>query len=146
MEIATNQTALQSGTADWNYALSKDADAVEVKVLNQNGTLVYEENLGGQSGGSYNFSFAQDEGLIPVAEGDVLTISINAKEENGADIAAETVTNVTVDSVETGSSGSIVLRAGGLFFGVDDILKISQSSADQESDTTEPDDNSTSSS
>lgn len=125
VEIATNQTSLQEGVADWNYALEGDADAVEVKIYDQNGSLVYDANLGGQSSGSYDFSFLADEGIIPVGEGAVLRIDINANTNEGVDIPTDVSTNVKVDAVETDASGNIILRSGGLFYGVDDILKIS---------------------
>ena len=146
VEIATNQTAVQDDIADWTYALSGDADAVEIRVVNQTGSLVYEENLGGQSSGSYGFSLSADDGQIPVGEGDVLTISINAKLEDGSDIEVDTITNVQVDSVETGASGDIVLRSGGLFFGVNDILKISQSTTSTATNSNDEGDNSNASS
>ncbi len=133
VEIATNQTSVQNGEADWNYSLKGNANSVEAKIFNQNGTLVYKEDLGGQASGSYGFSFSPDEALVPVAEGDVLTFSVTPKTIEGIDIETDIVTNVTVSSVETGASGDIILRAGGLFFGVNDILKISQSSADTNS-------------
>ncbi|MGB1077289.1 MAG: flagellar hook assembly protein FlgD, partial [Bdellovibrionales bacterium] len=124
VELLTEQTALQDGIADWNYALSGDADAVEITILNQNGTEIYQENLGGQSSGSYGFSFSADESSIPLAEGEALTIQINAKTNEGVDVGTQVSTTVRVSSIESASDGSIILRAGGLAFGIDDISKV----------------------
>ena len=132
VELVTNQTAMQEGIADWNYALSGDAGAVEITILNQNGTKVYEENLGGQSSGSYGFSFNADESSIPLAEGEVLTIQVNAKTNSGVDVPTQVLTTVRVSSVETNVGGGITLRAGGLSFDVNDISKVLQEEATQQ--------------
>ena len=136
-------TVAQNDIADWDYALASDADAVEVKIFNETGTVVYESNLGALSSGTYNLAFDINETNVPINNGEVLTVQINAVEDDGSEVDVETVTNIRVDSVETGASGDIVLRAGGLYFGVNDILKISQSStvgtdpASENSETTD---------
>lgn len=130
VEIPTNMTALQDGVADWNYSLKGDADGgVTIKVLNQSGQLVYKAEPGKQSSGSYNFSFNQDDALIPVSEGEVLYLSVSATDSADELVSMDILTNVAVDSVETDSSGNIVLRAGDLYFSVDDISKISKSNS-----------------
>ena len=126
VEIATNQTAMQDGNADWTYSLNKGTDKAEVIIRNGSGQLVYKENLGAQNPGAYNFSLDSAETRIPVADGEVLYMSVVALDGAGAEIDADIITNITVDSVETGSNGAITLRAGDLFFGVDDISKISR--------------------
>lgn len=129
VEIATNMSALQNGEAEWNYSLRGNASDVEITVRNQSGQLVQRVDVGSQSSGSYNFSLSQDETLIPVADGEVLNFTIEAQNQAGAIVGTNIVTNVTVDSVETGSNGAITLRAGDLFFGVNDIGRISRSNS-----------------
>lgn len=125
VELATRQTTLDDGVADWTYALAGNADSVEVTIVNQNGTQVYQEQLGGQSSGSYGFSFNSSETSVPISDGDVLTISIDARTNEGVELDTDVVTNVVVDTVETDDNGDILLRSGGLFFGLTDIQRIS---------------------
>ena len=127
VEIATNMGALQNDSADWNYSLKGNASDVEIKIRNSSGQLVQKFDAGSQSSGTYNFSLAKDDTLVPVADGEVLYFSIQAKNQAGALVSTDIVTNVTVDSVETGSNGSITLRAGDLYFGANDIAKITAS-------------------
>ena len=129
VELATNMTAMQNDTADWSYALKGGADAVEIKVRNKAGELVYQSEQGKQNSGSYNFTFNKEDALIDVADGEVLYLTVNADDAAGDPVSSQILTNVKVDSVETGGDGSIVLRAGSLYFSVDDISKISRSTA-----------------
>lgn len=127
VEIPSNMTAMQDGVADWSYSLKGDASKVEIKVLNQQGQLVYKAEPGSQSSGSYNFDFNQEDALIPVEDGEVLYLSVNATNAEDQLISTDVLTNVTVDSVETDSNGKIVMHAGDLYFGMNDISKISKS-------------------
>lgn len=140
VELATRQTTVDGGVADWTYALEGAADGVDISIVNQNGTTVYEEQLSGQSSGSYAFAFDTSESSIPIADGEVLTISIQARTNAGVDIDTDVVTNVTVDTVETDDNGEVLLRSGGLFFGLNDILKISDPSTVSTPTTTTEDD------
>lgn len=134
VEIASNQGVVQNGAAEWQYALQGGADDVEIRVRDGSGRLVYQEDLGSQNSGTYSFDFDSADALTPVENGDVLFLSIEASTNSGGVVSTDIVTNVTVDSVETGAGGAITLRAGELFFSVNDILNISRSAA-SETDT-----------
>lgn len=128
VEIATNMSAMQNDSAEWTYSLDNKATDIEIKIRNGRGQLVHSYDPGVQNAGAYNFALNKDDALIPVEDGEVLYFSIEAKSDTGADVKTSVVTNVTVDSVETGANGSITLRAGDLYFNVNDISKISRSS------------------
>lgn len=129
VEIATNQGVLQEGEAGWQYALRSGADNVEIRVRDSAGRLVYQEDLGSQNSGTYAFNFQAADALTDVESGDVLFLSIEATDTSGELVGTDIATNVTVDSVETGANGAITLRAGELFFSVNDILTISRTAA-----------------
>ena len=131
VELATNMSAMQDESANWTYALKGGAEDVEIKIRNKSGELVYQKDQGSQNSGSYSFNFNKEDALIPVEDGEVLYMTLNATDKAGEAVSSDVLTNVTVDSVETGGDGSIVLRAGGLYFSVDDISKISRSKSSE---------------
>jgi flagellar basal-body rod modification protein FlgD len=123
VQMETPMTVMQDSNADWQYALASDAEKVEVKVKDSEGRVVYKETLGRTEAGSYQISFDAEDALYPVADGDVLTLSIDAVDKEGKTVQYGVMTEVVIDGVETTEDG-ITLRAGKLVFDTDDISRV----------------------
>ena len=157
VDLNTPTSSYQDGGASWTYALPSDADSVAVTVKNSKGQTVYTGNLQSSSGsskisaGTYAFSIGDTDLSQAVADGDVLTMSITAKDSNGKAITADIHTTVQVDSVQSDSTGTY-LQAGGILFEITDVQKIvtnprptttTTATTDTSTDTTDTTDTST---
>lgn len=123
VEMRTNMTAMQSDAADWSYTLKAPAESVEITVKDADGRVVRRETLKGQDAGSYKFTLNKADASPAVANGDVLTISVNALDKDGKKIPYDAMTEVVVDGVETSNAG-IVMRSGKLTYDLDDISRV----------------------
>jgi flagellar basal-body rod modification protein FlgD len=124
VEMRTNMTAMQSDVADWSYTLKSPAESVEITVKDSAGRVVKRETVsGGQVAGSYKFTLNKADASPAVANGDVLTVSVNALDKDGKKVAYDVMTEVVVDGVETSNAG-IVMRSGKLTYDLDDISRV----------------------
>lgn len=129
VDLNSPTSSYQDGGASWTYALPKDADSVSVTVKNSSGQTVYTGALQSSSGsskisaGTYAFSIGDADLSQAVADGEVLTMSITAKDSSGSPITADIHTTVQVDNVQSDSTGTY-LQAGGILFEIGDVQKI----------------------
>lgn len=121
-ELNSKNTVLEDGKADWNYTVNNEAETVTIKVSDATGKVLYSKDMKNVPSGTYSFVANKDDFSSPVAEGQVLTFSVTAKHITGVAIRSDISTTVKVDGVESGADG-IHLRAGGLLFSLDDVLK-----------------------
>lgn len=129
VDLKTNSTAVQDGTADWTYAIPANAKSVSISVTDASGKVVYAGSMTNGGGGSditagtYNLNLASADLTRAASEGEVLKVSITAKDDNGKAIPAEIHTAVRVDSIQSDSKGTY-LQAGGMVFAIGDVNKI----------------------
>jgi flagellar basal-body rod modification protein FlgD len=129
VDLKTNSTAVQDGTADWTYAIPSNAKSVSISVTDASGKVVYAGAMTNGAGrpeisaGTYNLSLASADLTRATAEGEVLKVSITAKDDAGKAIPAEIHTAVRVDSIQSDSKGTY-LQAGGMVFAIGDVNKI----------------------
>lgn len=121
-ELNSKNTILEDGKADWNYTISNPAETVTIKVSDASGKVLYSKDMKDIPSGTYSFVANKDDFSSAVAEGQVLTFSVTAKHITGVAIRSDISTTVKVDGVESGPKG-ISLRAGGLLFSMDDVLR-----------------------
>lgn len=129
VDLKTNSTAVQEGTADWTYAIPENAKSVSISVTDAAGKVVYAGSMTNSAGrpeitaGTYNLSLASADLTRAAAEGEVFKVSITAKNDAGKAITAEIHTAVKVDSIQSDSKGTY-LQAGGMVFAIGDVNKI----------------------
>lgn len=129
VELASDTTSLQSGSADWTYALPKEAASVDIKITDAKGVTVYSGSMknsagsGDMAAGTYQFSLAGADLPSSLPDGSVLKMSMTAKDSTGAAITPQIHTTVKVDSLQSDSSGTY-LQAGGILFEIGDVQKI----------------------
>lgn len=129
VDLDSETTALQSGKANWTYALPENAESVSVKITDAKGVTVYEGALQNGTGGSelnkgtYSFSIDSADLSKAMEDGSVLKMSITAKNSSDKAITADIHTTVKVESVQSNDKGTY-LQAGGILFEMTDIKKI----------------------
>jgi flagellar basal-body rod modification protein FlgD len=129
VDIASTSTAVQNGDATWTYAIPEDAKSVAVSVTDSKGKVLYSANMTNGAGGSsiskgtYNLDLKNADLTRAAEDGEVLKISITAKNNAGKAITADVHTAVKVDSVQSDKTGTY-LQAGGLLFGIADVKRI----------------------
>lgn len=129
VDLSTNQTVFQNNSADWTYAIPEDAKSVTVSVTDSAGKILYSANMVNGSGGSainagtYNIDLKNADFTRSVAEGEVLKVSVTAKNNANKAITAEVHTTVLVESVQSDDKGTY-LQAGGMLFEIADVNKI----------------------
>ena len=129
VDIKSNSTAVQDGTADWTYAIPANAKSVSISVTDAAGKVVYAGSMTNGAGrpeitaGTYNLSLASSDLTRAAAEGEVLKVNITAKDDAGKAITPEIHTAVKVDSLQSDSKGTY-LQAGGMVFAIGDVNKI----------------------
>lgn len=123
VELATPMTTLESGKADWKYAVNSDAATMKVKVMNKQGTVLYEKELKNVGKGTYSLNIAASDLGSSVKDGDILSLKLEAKNADGEAVTTEATTTVKVDGIETSSTG-VSLRSGSLLFEAGDIRKV----------------------
>lgn len=121
-ELDSKTTLVEDGAVDWNYAIPTNADTVNVKVKDANGKVLYEKDLGAVNSGTYSLNATKAELGSTIEEGQIVTLEVTAKNASGVKLPVDISTNITVDGVESSPEG-ISLRAGGLLFGLDDVLR-----------------------
>jgi len=131
VDLKTSNTPIQNNSANWKYALPEDAKSVAISVTDAAGKIVYSGTMTNAAGGSginkgtYSLNLTQSDFNRAMADGEVLKVNITAK--NGADkaIIADINTSVSVDSLQSDKKGTY-LQAGGMIFGMGDVLRITK--------------------
>jgi flagellar basal-body rod modification protein FlgD len=129
VDLDSETSAMQAGKAQWTYALPEDAESVQVKVTDAKGKTLYEGTLQSSTGGSqltkgtYGFGITNADLSRTLADGEVVKMSITAKNGDDKAITADIHTTVKVESVQSDDEGTY-LQAGGILFEMSDIKKI----------------------
>jgi flagellar basal-body rod modification protein FlgD len=126
VEIDSDYAALQDGQATWSYDLAETADSVTLRVLDQNGDVVYETS-GETASGAHSFSWdGMDADGNQLADGPY-RLEVVATDESGSEISAGITSFGKVTNVSTEEDG-ITLQIGDITLSVDDVLSIGSES------------------
>ena len=113
---------LTEGEATWNYSLASDAESVEIRILDANGSLVYA-TTGNISSGDHTFTWdGTDNNGVSKPDG-LYTISIKALDQNGNDVGVSTAVVGVVTGFETTAEG-IILNVGQLKVPYSDVTAV----------------------
>jgi flagellar basal-body rod modification protein FlgD len=129
VDLDSETTSMQDGSANWTYAMPEDAASVTIKITDEAGNIVYKGTMqndaggGAMSAGTYKFGITNDDLTTAMEDGAVLKMSITANNEAGTAITADIHTTVKVDSVQSDADGTY-LQAGGILFEIADVKKI----------------------
>lgn len=129
VDIKTDTTSLQNGSANWTYSIPKTAKSVQIKVTDTSGNILYEkamENGGGGSeisAGTYSLKLDSADLTKAQKDGTALKFTMTAMDSDGATVTPTIHTTVKVESLQSDSTGAY-LQAGGILFALGDIQKI----------------------
>jgi flagellar basal-body rod modification protein FlgD len=148
VDLATPSTAVQDKAANWTYAIPSDAKSVAISVTDSTGKVVYSGTMQNSSGGSainkgtYSLNLKDADFTRPTVDGEVLKVSITAKDSADKAITADIHTTVKVDSVQSDTTGTF-LQAGSMLFEIGDVNRVvkppataTATTADTTTDTT----------
>lgn len=123
VEASGDTTALQDGSASWEYDLDDDASSVTLTVTDENGKTVYTTT--GETGeGTHSFSWDGTGSNGTTYSSGAYTLTVSAVDSAKASVGVDTRIKGTVTSVDN-SSGSTVLNIGDVAIEVDDVLTVS---------------------
>lgn len=148
VDLANSTSTMQSGGANWTYALPENAANVSVKITDAAGNVLYKGAMQNTSGGSdmtagtYNFGITNADLSKAQADGAVLKFTLTATDKSGATITPTVHTTVKVESVQSDSDGTY-LQAGGILFAIGDVQKIVSAPTTQTTTDTTTDDTTT---
>lgn len=129
VDLKSDTTAMQNGSANWTYAVPTDAKSVKISVTDAKGNVLYSATMKNSAGGTsmnagtYKMSLTNSDLKTPVEDGSTLKMTITAVDSKNAAITTDTHTAVKVDSVQSDADGTY-LQAGGMLFEMGDVRKI----------------------
>ncbi len=111
---ATSSNAnLQNGQANWSYATVANAADVQVQVSNNLGQVVYQQDLGAQSGGPHSFSWnGKDTTGVQLPNGGVYTMAVKAADSSGNTLSSTVYQQGVVTAVNN-TGGQVLLTING---------------------------------
>ncbi|MBP2230958.1 flagellar basal-body rod modification protein FlgD [Azospirillum agricola] len=123
VEAEGDTTALQDGSAEWEYDLDSTASKVTLTVTDSSGKTVYTTS-GETSSGTHALSWDGTGSNGSSYTSGTYTLAVTAFDSSGSAVGATTRIKGTVTGVDS-SSGSAVLDVGGVSVSADDVLAIS---------------------
>lgn len=129
VDVDSNESAVQSGTAEWKFTLEDDASAATLKVSDASGNVLYTKTLGATDAGTYDFSVDSVADGLNLSDGTGLYLSVSAQDSEGSNVNTSILSSVKVDSVQTDGDGTLTLYAGNTSFAAEDITAMRQSAA-----------------
>lgn len=125
VETDGDKGVLQNSKASFVYNLEKDADAVDVSILDDTGKQVLKASGTKVAGRNEVLWDGKDGGGNQLPDG-TYTIKVTAKDPSGADIKATTSTVGVVTSVDSQADGTTVLTMGDVTVGLDKVHSVRQ--------------------
>lgn len=116
-------TAMQSGTAKWDYTLDSAASTVTLAVEDSDGNTVYTTS-GDTTSGTHSFSWDGTTTSGGTETSGDYKLVVTAKDASGATVSTSTQLVGTVTGVDS-SSGSTVLKIGDISVSVSNVDSIS---------------------
>ena len=120
VEIATNVSAIQDGSATWSYVVDGSPSEVFITLTDAQGNKITEEE-GSIAVGVQTFTLNAADYNLP--EGQPIYMSINAKDGDGNSLSGAMTTQITVDGLWTDGTENY-LTAGEMSFRITDVAKI----------------------
>ena len=130
VEVSTNIGVVQDSEAQWSYNIDGQVDDVILTVTDSSGNVISEE-AGSISIGVHTYTL--DTTGLDVSEGQDLYLYVSTTKD-GEQITTETTSHVTVDGLWT-DNGQTYLSAGSISFRTEDILKVVDTTTDQNKET-----------
>ena len=111
---ATSSNAnLQSGQANWSYATAANSTDVQVKVTNNLGQVVYQQDLGAQGAGAHGFSWnGKDATGVQLPDGGTYTLGVTATDAAGDSVTSAVYQQGVVTAVSN-TGGQVLLTVNG---------------------------------
>jgi flagellar basal-body rod modification protein FlgD len=134
-EVDSKMSIVEDGKLDWKYTVPSNVDNLTLKVKDSTGKVVYSKDIKSVESGTYNFSAETKDLDGSFTDGQILTFEVSGKDANGKNITSNISTTVKVDGIESSPTG-IDLRAGGLLFSLDDVLRFKTNAPSNSSQTT----------
>ena len=122
VEFDSSDTALQDGSAKWNYSLDASADSVKLSVSDSSGAVVYQ-TTGATSAGEHAFEWDGVGSDGTQYSSGSYTLAVQALDSDGNAIDTSTTAIGKVTGVDS-SSGSVELKLGSLTVDLDDVMSI----------------------
>jgi flagellar basal-body rod modification protein FlgD len=125
-----------------NYALNKNAFDAKIRILNEEGDIIYEADAETSAGGSKEFIWDGKDTQGNQVEPGTYEVKIDALDFDGNTVGSSVVVNGTVRGIET-QNGAIFLLVGDRAVSVGNVLNVSQpnvtpSSTNTDNTTTTP--------
>jgi flagellar basal-body rod modification protein FlgD len=122
VEFNGSDTALQDGSAQWNYTLDDSAASVALTVTDSSGNVVYQAS-GDTAAGEHSFEWDGIDSDGTQYESGTYTLTVTALDSDGNSIDTAITSLAKVTGVDS-SSGSVELKLGSLSVDLDDITAI----------------------
>lgn len=111
--IEADETYLAGGAANWAYDLSSTANSLTVQVKDRNGRVVYETETQPRTEGEHLFTWDGTKTDGTTAPDGVYTISIEATNSAGEDIATSTTVRERIMGVDFSGATPVVITPSG---------------------------------
>lgn len=123
VEAEGDTTALQDGSAEWEYDLDSTASTVTLTVTDSSGRTVYTQS-GETASGTHALSWDGTATNGTTYSGGTYRLAVTATDSSGNSVGTTTRFKGTVTGVDS-SSGDATLDVGGVSVSADDVLAIS---------------------
>jgi len=120
---------LQNGRATFAYNLDRAAKDVTVSILDEAGRVVYSGTGAKQSGKNYVTWDGTNSFSSTKARDGVYHVKVVAKDINGKDVTATSLTTGTVVGAELDNEGKVVLNVSNVKVPITDITSVRQPTA-----------------
>lgn len=123
VEASGDTTALQDGSAKWEYDLDSTAAKTTLTVTDEDGNTVFT-TTGDTGSGTHEFTWDGTGSDGTKHTSGNFTLSVSATDSTGTAVTADIRMKGTVTGVDT-SSGSTVLTVGGVTVALSDVQSVS---------------------
>ncbi|MBF0525173.1 MAG: flagellar hook assembly protein FlgD [Deltaproteobacteria bacterium] len=103
----------KDGASAASFTLPADAKTVSASIYDANGTLVKTINYGAQKSGTYNVAWDGTDNNGKAAANGAYTFTIQAQDQKGAPVTAQTLINGQVSGINYNPDGTTYLMVGG---------------------------------
>ncbi|WP_395646332.1 flagellar hook assembly protein FlgD [Terricaulis sp.] len=111
--IEANETYLAGGEANWAYNLEGSANALTIQVKDRSGRVVYETTTQPRTEGEHLFTWDGKKADGTTAPDGVYTVSINATNAEGEDIASTVTVRERIMGVDFSGTTPVVITPSG---------------------------------
>lgn len=116
-------TVVQNGAAQWTYDLADAADEVMLTVSDASGNVVWMGEGSGAAGP--NGLLLTEYELAGVGDGEALTLTVSAVDEDNKTVNADIYGVAEVTGVDTSTDDPLLYVGAGITVDVDEIVAIS---------------------